>query len=160
MTLIVEDGSGRADANAYVTISYADDYHALRDNAAWEAATEAAREAAIIRATDHLDRVHRYRGEPLSAGQALAWPRTGVEDRTGRAVTGVPAGIRRACAELALRALAEDLDPDLPHGGRVKSETVGPISTTYFDGAPGGKTRPAVSGLLGGLTAGAGLERA
>lgn len=160
MTLIVEDGTGRGDANGYVDLAYAEDYHALRDNAAWAAASAAAREAAIVRATDHLDRSYRFRGEKLTEGQALAWPRGGVEDAAGRAVTGVPPAIRRGCAELALRALAEDLDPDQPRGGRVQSETVGPISTTYFPGAPTANGRPAVDRLLRQLTGAAELARA
>ncbi|MBF0374875.1 MAG: hypothetical protein HQL39_15825, partial [Alphaproteobacteria bacterium] len=66
MSLIVEDGSGLSDANAYVSLAYADGYHALRGNAAWAAAGQPARESALVRATDHLDRAFRWRGERRS----------------------------------------------------------------------------------------------
>ncbi len=148
MTLIVEDGGGHADANAYVSVAEADEYFALRGNAAWAAAEAADKEAAIVRATDYLDAGHAFRGVRASQTQALAWPRLGAEDDAGRAIAGVPEAVRRACAELALRALAGDLLPDAPRGGGVKSESVGPLSVTYADGAPAGTVRAAVDRLL------------
>lgn len=148
MSLIVEDGGGLSDANTYVSLAYADGYHALRGNAAWAAAGQSARESALVRATDHLDRAFRWRGERRSAEQALAWPRDGAAGDDGRLLNNVPAALRRACAELALRALAADLAPDRPRDGRVQSESVGPVSTTWAPGAPGGTRRPAIEGSL------------
>lgn len=148
MTLIVEDGSGRADANAYVSVAEADAYFALRNNAAWAAAAAADKEAAIVRATDYLDAGYAFRGVRASQTQALAWPRLAAEDDAGRAIAGVPEAVRRACIELALRALDGELLPDAPRGGRVKSESLGPLSVTYADGAPAGTARAAIDRLL------------
>ncbi|MBY0430329.1 MAG: hypothetical protein K2Q10_03955 [Rhodospirillales bacterium] len=144
--LIVEDGSGLGDANAYLAVAEADSYHALRGNAAWAAAEDAAKEAAIVRATDTLDWSYGWRGAP--AGGALSWPRTGAADDTGRALVGVPEAVRRACAELALRALSGELRPDLPRGGRITHESAGPISVSYAAEAPAETVRPAVEALL------------
>ncbi len=148
MTLIVEDGSGRADATAYADMPYADAYHGARGNAAWAAAELAARQAALVKASDCLDAVYRFRGARLRESQALAWPRVGAADDGGTALAGVPEAVRRACVELALRALAEELLPDERRGGQVLSESLGPISATYAPGAPAGTVRRLVDGLL------------
>lgn len=154
MTLIIEDGSGRADANCYADLAFADSYHAVRDRDDWAAATIDAREAALIKATDCLDAGRAFRGHPETQEQALAWPRCCAEDDSGRIISGVPEAVRRACAELAWRALTEDLLPDEARGGRVTSESLGPISTTYANDAPTGTVRRLVDGLLRGVVRG------
>lgn len=135
MALIVEDGTGKADAESYISVADADTYHTARGNTAWTGAT-AVKEAALRRATDYLEDVYaaRWKGERGDAAQALSWPRGGVTVH-GFAVDEdeVPDVVSRACAELALRALSADLLADA--GAQVKSETVGPISVTYADGA-------------------------
>lgn len=151
MSLIVEDGIGRADANSYADMAFADGYHALRGRADWAAASPEEREAALVKATDCLDAVYDFRGEPERLEQALAWPRYCAEDDAGRRLVGVPEMVRRACAELALRALSEDLLPDEARGGRVVSESLGPISATYAEGAPVGTLRRLVDGMLRGV---------
>lgn len=161
MALIVEDGGGRAEACSYVGLAEADGYHGRRGQAGWAAASVEQREAALVKASDCLDAVYAFRGERLKAEQALAWPRAGAEDNAGVLLTGVPAVVRRACAELALRALSEELLPDLARGGRVRGESVGPVSVSYFDGAPAGTVRRLVDGLLRGVVrAGCDLARA
>jgi hypothetical protein len=69
-----------------------------------------------------------WAGSRMTLAQALDWPRTCV-----CVPTPVPAEIRRANAELALRAAAGDLLAD--QGAQVVSEQVGPISVTYAAGA-------------------------
>lgn len=154
MSLILEDGIGRADANSYADLAFADGYHAPRGRAGWAAAAAEEREAALIKATDYLDAVYDFRGDRERSEQALAWPRFCAEDDAGRRMAGVPDAVRRACAELALRALTEDLLPDEARGGRVTSETLGPISTTYDADAPAGTLRRLVDGLLRGVVRG------
>jgi hypothetical protein len=57
MTLLVEDGSGIYEANSYVGLSYAHSYlHRRNRNTAWDAASTALREAALVAATDYLDK--------------------------------------------------------------------------------------------------------
>lgn len=140
MSLIVEDGTGLPNAESYISVSSADDYHAKRGNAAWAALDAAAKEAFLRRGTEYIDAVYTFKGHRLKDGQALAWPRD---------VEGVPMAVQRATAELALRAINGDLMPD--SGPQVKSETVGPISVTYMDGASKFTAFTAVNAMLASL---------
>lgn len=121
--MIVEDGTGLADADALIDVAYADAYHAARGNA-W-AGTTTEKEQAIVKATDYM-RTMAWIGSPLTDTQALPWPRFGY---------GIPDAIKRACAEYALRARASALEDDEAAGAAVVSETsrVGPLekSVTY-----------------------------
>ena len=119
MPLIVEDGSGLAVADCLVAPDFADRYHEARGRRIWAETPAPAREAALIRASDYLDCAYRYRGARLSDVQALEWPRIDAYDDDGAALLAVPLALRRACAELALRALSEDLMADLDRTGRV-----------------------------------------
>ena len=140
MSLIVEDGTGLPNSESYISASSADDYHTKRGNAAWAALDAAAKEAFLRRGTEYIDAVYTFKGHRLTDAQALAWPRD---------VEGVPLAVQRATAELALRAINGDLMPDA--GPQVKSETVGPISVTYMDGASSFTSFSAVNSILASL---------
>jgi hypothetical protein len=165
MALIVEDGTGKSDAESFIAVADATTYHAARGNAAWAAlASDTVREQMLRKATDYMEQVYRQRwkGQRVTATQALSWPRAWVSRddyyRTGSvppdSIDGsfyypsdeVPAEVARACAELALRAIDGDLaaDQETP----VTSETVGPISVTYAEGARQSKIYPAVAAML------------
>lgn len=83
MTLVVEDGTGLATAEAYVSVSDADAYHIARGNQSWADQTvpSDSKEAALRRATAFIDATYRGRfpGYPASGRrQALEWPRIGA----------------------------------------------------------------------------------
>lgn len=137
--------------DSYASLAEADDYHVRRANADWAAATTAAKEAALLRATAYLDGRYRWIGQIASLTQSLAWPRFGAIDGEGRALAGIPAPVREACCELARAALAGDLAPAQPRGGMVTSESVGAVSVSYAVDAPGGTAYPAIDLLLRGL---------
>jgi hypothetical protein len=141
-----------AGIDVYADRAEADAYFAARAVAAWAAATEAARDAALLRATAYLEGNHRWVGRLVEPAQPLAWPRTGARDADGRALDGIPDRVKAACAELALIALTEDLAPPVERGGRVLSEQVGPVAVSYAADAPPGRSFPAVEALLRGLT--------
>ena len=150
MTLIVEDGSGKSDSESYISVADASNYHTVRGNTAWAAlATDALREAALRRATDYMRQAYRSRwqGYKVNEDQALDWPRYDVEVE-GYAVDSdiVPTEVKNACAELALRASAADLNPDLTQG--VLSEQVGSISVTYDKASPQFTRYRAIDALL------------
>ncbi len=156
MALIVEDGTGKANAESYVTVADATAYHAARGNAAWAAvASDSEREQLLRKATDHMeaDYGQRWKGDRATTVQALSWPRFNACVNNAY-ISGnvVPLAVQRACAELALRAILNDLAPDL--GAQVQSETVGPISTTYAAGARQQTKYQAVDSMLSGLLAG------
>lgn len=57
MSMIVEDGSGIYEANSYAGLSYAHSYlHRRNRHTIWDAASTAVREAALIAATDYIDK--------------------------------------------------------------------------------------------------------
>lgn len=140
-----------AGIDVYADRAEADAYFAGRAVAAWAAADEAARDAALLRATAWIEGRFRWVGRLVDLGQPLAWPRTGARDAEGRPLDGIPGRLKAACAELALIALSEDLAPPLERGGRVLSERVGSVEVGYAADAPPGRTFPAVEALLHGL---------
>lgn len=156
MALEVEDGSGKANAESYASVSEADTYHGNRGNTAWDDATTAQKEQALRKASDYLVAVYRekWQGIRVSRTQALDWPRKGVitEDYY-EPVSGprpslwpdlayevpedsVPPEVKNATMMLALKALSADLIPDIDSSAKVKREKVGPIETEYMDDAP------------------------
>ena len=150
MALIVEDGSGKSDSESYISVADASTYHTARGNAAWAAlATDALREAALRRATDYMRQAYRSRwqGYKVNEDQALDWPRYDVEVE-GYAIDSdiVPTEIKNACAELALRASAAELSPDLTQG--VVREQVGPIAVEYDKHSPQATRYKAIDAML------------
>lgn len=154
MALIVEDGSGLVDAEAYISVADASAYFAARDNATWAALSAPAQEAALRRGAEYLDAVYgqRWQGSRLTAAQALTWPRAGVVV-DGYSLDGspLPVALVRANAELALRASSGDLLGD--QGAQVTQETVGPISVSYADGARQNTRYALVEAMLAALLA-------
>lgn len=140
MALIVEDGSGLPNAEAYISVEDADAYFSVRGNAAWAALDAPQKEAALRLGADYMGAVYgpKWCGKRLTDAQALDWPRTGRE--------GVPEAVRRANAELAVRASSGQLMAD--EGAAVQSETVGPISVTYAKGSTGAVRYKAVDAAL------------
>lgn len=151
MALVIEDGSGRADAESYVGVSDCDAYHAARGNAAWTGEDDV-KEAALREATAFVEDSYRglWRGVRAKWGQALAWPRFGVVDQDGFQIASdqVPALLKSAVCEAALRAIQADLTPDLDRGGQVKRQKVDVIETEYKDDAPAGRTYPEIENKL------------
>lgn len=161
MALIVEDGSIVAGAESYCSVAAADDYHSKRGNAAWAALDDTTeKEPALRKATDYMVQEYRQRwkGYRKSATQALDWPRSAVylePVQYGGGVepnpllvsdTIVPDEVVKACAELAIRASTTVLSADLEQA--VRSETVGPISTTYDDNSSQSTRYKAVVSML------------
>ena len=157
-SFVVEDGSGKTDANSYVSVADADTYHSnVTQSSDWSAASGSDKENALIVATEYLDAEYqgRWRGLRGSSTQALAWPRASVEDDDGFLLSPieVPQKLKDACAWLALRVvLGDELLGVVTEPGSVTSEsfTVGPIteSKTYASGRPHGYQYPKVEGLL------------
>lgn len=133
MALIVEDGTGLADAESYCSVTEANTYHAALGNQAWASlASDTLREQNLRKATNFMRQLYRmaWQGKPTKSTQALDWPRYDVEvNDYWLASNIVPVDVKNACAELALKAISGPLVVDLTQG--VKSKKVGPIETVY-----------------------------
>ncbi len=104
---------------SYASLSAANAYALARDWADWDAATDEAKEAALLEATAYLDATYRWPGTLADLNQPLGWPRSGAYDREGRPLTGVPAPVASATIEAARLALSAPL-----LGGNAASEPV------------------------------------
>lgn len=159
MAIEIEDGSGKANAESYISVADADLYFAARGYSLWATMSTAEKEQALRRATDFMERRYgtQWTGQRMTLAQALSWPRGGVVYQGwGLPSNAVPSQVVKACAELAFRAAGGELDPDL--GAQIKSETVGPISTTYADGARQQTKYQAIDAMLGALVTGGGSQ--
>lgn len=158
MALIVEDGSVVPLAECYNEVAELNTYHSSRVNSAW-IGTIAVKEGAIRRAADYMIQRYRQRwkGTRVSADQVLDWPRGYVYTQPFLSggigpnpyllsSTTIPPLVKQAECELALRALAGPLSPDVVQW--VLSETIGPISTTYDHTAPQSPQYTSIDAML------------
>lgn len=132
MAFTPEDGTGLPNSNSYSDIAYADGYFSDRMVAAWSSLTTDAKQAALIAATDYIDKRWGayFKGCPATDTQALEFPRDAFKDADGD--TYLPEVLKKATAEYALRASSAPLAPDIeqdPSGFQVsrRMEKIGPI---------------------------------
>jgi hypothetical protein len=137
MSLIVEDGSCIAGANAFVTradlIAFAADFYPDTT-----VADDTDTDAAILRASSWLSTFPNWDGS-MKCGrglQGLAWPRSGVTDCNGDAVADdeVPFEVEQATflASLAELESAGVLTPTITAGKQTKKEKVDVIEVEYM----------------------------
>lgn len=148
MTIMVEDGTGLPNSNAYASVANADIYFTDRGNTAWLALTTPVKETLLILATDYIDMRfgQMFKSTILVEDQALQFPRVGYVD--------IPVPIQKATFEYAIRASTIALAPDVtrdPSGYQISRtfEKIGPIeerkdfavigsgsAITYFNSFP------------------------
>lgn len=157
MSLIVEDGTGLATAESYISVVDADTYHDKRGNTDWAALTTAQKERLLRISTDYMVAVYRLRwdGYRYVNTQALDWPRIYVPVRDICSVNAypeyvdfdiVPTQVKNACAEFALKANSETLLADKEQG--TIREKVGPIEVEYDKYSPQFKRYLQIENLL------------
>ena len=126
MALEVEDGTAKVNAESFASVDEFTTHHTLRGNT--YTATDSAIEAALRKATDFMEArwSTSWVGSRSTVTQALSWPRDGAYyPDDGRPALDVPIEIKRACVEYALRALTNELAPDLEY-----TTTLGPVVET------------------------------
>jgi hypothetical protein len=137
LTLIKEDGTARADANAYASVADGDAYHEGHLYAtAWTAATAEQKAAALVMASRLIDSYYQFGGVKVSMNQGLQWPRYGCPDPD--ATSGnryvladlVPVAVRMATCEMARELIVTDRTA-APAGEGLKYANVGPNQTGY-----------------------------
>jgi hypothetical protein len=148
--MIVETGAGLPDADSYASVAESDAYFATRGNTDWAALDTAAKESALILATDYLEATYSqaWLGERTSGTQALSWPRRGVMvDGFAVPANTVPVAVKKATFEMAFRASAgEPLIID--QAQRVTKEKVDVLEITYAEFSDPALRYPYVNRLL------------
>ena len=152
LTLIKEDGTGKADAN-----SYADE----ADFAAYNDAhvdpiclANADVYAPLIMATRVIDAEYQFSGARAVAGQALQWPRVGCPDVDGGEgaeldSASVPAGIVRATCDMARELYKVDRTAAPPGEGISEQRNADASAVIYSKS----DTRPIISHLAQAMLA-------
>lgn len=129
--LVVEDGTGKANANTYATeaelLQYADD----------RATTLAGNcNTLLIRAMDYIEQ-QSFKGEKNTKAQALQWPRINVWiDGFTVDNTEIPQLLKDAQLEAALAVDAGN-NPMASIGRETKREKLEGLEVEYMDGARG-----------------------
>jgi len=132
ITVTVEDGTGVANANSYVSVADVKAYANQRGVVLPSTDDEIA--AMIIKATDYLESFAcKYQGRKTDCAQSLQWPRTGVvmccEDFPS---DQIPKQLKSAQASAVLiQNEGLILQPNVTAADYVIEETVGPITTKY-----------------------------
>lgn len=154
MALIVEDGAGLPNAEAYRSVAGHRTYCAAM-GFSLDGLDDTEIEQQARRATAEMTRKWRSKlaGRRASLTQALDWPREEVPnpDAPGRRTylpsNFIPTEVGDAQSELMLRLQAGlDLSPD--QGRAILEETVGPIKTVYDKDSPSVPRITAVEDLL------------
>jgi hypothetical protein len=130
MALIVEDGTGKPDAESYASaadlVIYAGKFGVTIP------ADEPAQEALLRRAALAMDGM-TWKGRKMSSDQALVWPRRGVElDCEIKPDNYLPARIEYGQMALAAEIHADDIDPIEQRKGAVTLDRVeGAVAREY-----------------------------
>lgn len=131
---------GAANANAYCTLAFANQYQLDRPavGTTWASASDDAKDAAILWATTLMDSLWLWTGFTVDAVQALQWPRQGMLKPTGWEyvpVTEIPIELQRATAEYARQLLASDLagNSDI-ETLKITAMKAGPVAFSFGSG--------------------------
>ena len=147
LTLVKEDGSGKANANSYADVADGDAYHEGHLYAtAWTGATAEQKAAALVMATRLIDGQYQFDGYRAHSEQGLQWPRIECPDPDrARVLYGierpecvpldlVPAAVVGATCELARELLIADRTAAPPGEGISSTQH----STASHDSAGAG----------------------
>lgn len=133
MAITVENGTIVTNANSYVSDSDYTTYASQRGYTV--GATEADREAELIKAMDYLESYRDgFKGLKVSGSQSLQWPRYGVWIDSYQIDSNlIPTELKRAQMEAAILSRSTSL---VPSGSveNVQSESIGDLSISYYNG--------------------------
>jgi hypothetical protein len=152
MSLVVEDGTGKSNAESYAAIADVSAY-AVKFGKTFATSPAAPAEAACRVATKWLDAFYRARlpGCVANTDQALEWPRSGVCYRGAELPSDeVPQQIIDAMCEAAIRELASPgaLSPDIDRDAYIKSIQAGSVQIEYGGAVPLNTMFQTIDGIL------------
>ena len=140
--------------NSFVSLADSNAYFADRGNATWDAASDANKQSALIRATDYLVQKYtdRWRGAITNTSQALPWSRSGVVTSDNKLISSseIPEAVENATSEMGLRALNNtNLFADQSAGAEsLKRNKVDVLEKEYFQGGSTQNTYTIVEEML------------
>lgn len=156
MALIVEDGSGVANANTYADLAFIREYAAARGAVLSD--DDTVLEPVVIRVMDYIES-RCFNGVRIFV-DGLSFPRGGiVVDGVEIPANAIPAGLKRAEAQLVIDVAINGIDlmPSANSAAQVKREKVGPLETEYFAAdAIGAPDIPLAAALLAPFMCGQG----
>ncbi|MCR5699658.1 MAG: hypothetical protein K6G52_08455 [Treponemataceae bacterium] len=129
--MIVENGTGLADANSYVSVEFADDYFSARGVSEWDDLETEVKEQLLIKATDFVDNIYEWYGKKEFEQQALRFPRVDICDYEGAKITGIPTCLKQAVCDASLISKNGELFETAEQNGDVTSETITTLSFQY-----------------------------
>jgi hypothetical protein len=134
-TLVSTPGS--AFANVYADLVFANQYHEDRPavGTTWATATDPQKQAALLWATQLMDRLWIWSGYPTDAVQALQWPRGAILKPNGWEyvdIHTIPDELKKATSEFARSLLVSDRtgDSQIETLG-ITSLKAGPVSLSF-----------------------------
>jgi hypothetical protein len=139
VSLIIEDGTGKPDADSYASaadlVMYAGKFGVTIP------ADETAQEALLRRAALAMDG-KTWKGRKSSSEQALSWPRSGVElDGEIKPDNYLPSRIQYGQMALAAEIHTDDVDPIEKRKGAVTLERVEGVVTREYATIPNSSGR-------------------
>lgn len=156
MPIIVEDGTGLADADSYVSVEDARSIAAKRGIVL--TASDVELESQLVQAADRLNAYEdRFMGMRTSTAQALSYPRTG-SFRFGSSLDSAAIPRELKLAQVQIAGMLND-GLSVWYDGEsqgVKSETISVLSVTYADtkaDSVGNPDLPQIEAILIGLFA-------
>lgn len=153
LVFTLEDGTGVAGANAYVSL---DNLKSYWDNMVYDYSTytDDQLKAYIIRATRNIDMIYGkiFIGTKYSATQGLLWPRSNAIDADDFLITGVPDILEFVVSEAAyMVANGTAFLPSTADGGkkveRVKVDVI-EVEDEYSSSSPVGNKFPVLDGMI------------
>lgn len=132
MALVIEDGTGKANADSYASAAELTSY-ALAFGA--DAPTDTAQLEALLRRSALQMEPMNWQGSKATATQALAWPRKDVElDGESLPLSAIPARLKQGQMALALEMYhADQHPPESLKGAVIKERVEGAVEVQYAE---------------------------
>lgn len=132
--LFIETGECLSNANTYVSLEFARKYAIERGYEDILLMTDDELKKMLIRGTDYIDHVYKYRGTKCTKQQALAFPRKNLIDDDGFEIDGIPLNLKKAVVEAAKLVRTQDtLFITKNRDGKIKRKKVDVLETEFFD---------------------------
>ena len=135
ITLVVEDGTGRSDANSYCDLDFALEYCVMKGYSNWLTLSENEQKVFIIRGTEFVDNFFTWKGIRHTQSQSMAFPRDEIYDDDRYPVNGIPDRLKKACIEAAFLNASSGSDTlfvTKDENGKVKKQKVDSLEVEYF----------------------------